>query len=322
MPTSLRHRAIMTLAMIVGAVVWGAAADVLRAPDGSAGVTLTSAQINFAAAVAIVILAGIPALLGAMIAAVTGRTTSGVFVLGVSLCGLAVAGGSTDGWMWRSALPGDYRWLIAEMMLWQALVVAAVVMIGRGAKMLCRVMPGLARWRVEPHRGIDLQWRRPDVNTVAAVVVCAAVATGIAWVLLRNAQNGQLIGGLIVAFAGGVLAARTVAPKANPVALLLSPMLAAAAAYGWVWLRFDHDAAVLTAWYAMSGPSIDGVTKLPGPALALPLHYASAGIVGCCLGLGMSAAADGESDNEQAHAATGMAGLIVAIRGAGESKDK
>jgi hypothetical protein len=318
MPNGLRHRVIMILAMVVGSVVWGTAADALRAADGSAGVTLSSAQSNIVVAGAIAVVMGVPALVGAMVAAVSGRITSGVFVLGVGLCGLAVAGGSTDGWLWRSELPGDYRGLIVEMMLWQGLIVAAVAAIGRGASALCRVAPRLARWRTIGHRGIDLQWHKPDMDTALGVGVCAIVATVIAWVLLRNAQIGQIIGSLILAFAGGAMAARMIAPKANPAALLISPMLAAILAYAWVLLQFDHDAAVLTAWYALPGPTIDGVAKLPGPALALPVHYASAGIVGCCMGIGM---AGGDEGDQQQHAA-GLAALITAIRGEAETKDR
>jgi hypothetical protein len=48
---------------------------------------------------------------------------------------------------------------------------------------------------------------------------------------------------------------------------------------------------VLSAWYSMSDAWTQG-QRLLGPAVCLPIHYASAAVMGCTIGIGIAQGMD------------------------------
>lgn len=63
------------------------------------------------------------------------------------------------------------------------------------------------------------------------------------------------------------------------------------AAYGYVLFSFNSHDEVLAAWFTQTSSAAAGA-RMPGPAMALPIHYASAALAGCAIGVGMAQAFD------------------------------
>src|SRR5690606_26000272 len=83
----------------------------------------------------------------------------------------------------------------------------------------------------------------------------------------------------------GSLIAHVAVPHNNLVGILFAPALTALATYGWVLTRHGDTEDVLHAWFNLN-QSLAGSDRIVGPALALPIFYASAGLMGCALGVG------------------------------------
>jgi hypothetical protein len=281
MTPPLRQRLLIAISAILGGMVWLLAQEALTPPNGSTGLTLWDAQVGLARAVAIAMLASLPAVLIALICSATGNPLTGIFAVAAALMILAGAGGPIDGLLWRASLPGVYGGLMLEIILWFAALAAFMFTIQRLRPRLRR-LPGLALWARQPgNDDIHLtQWNLPTalaglISTLAGGLLCVA--------LIQSTASGQVIGSMLLAFAAGALIAHMTIPKANPIGILLSPALVALLGYGYMLIeaQFVSTASVLEAWYA---------GELPGVALALPIHYASAAVAGCTLGLGVAQA--------------------------------
>ena len=193
-------------------------------------------------------------------------------------------------------LPGAYLQLLVEMFVWQTGVVLMLILMQRLRGPLRRRWPRLAL-DDRPDKAFALRLARPW--SVGAGFVCAAVAATVAFFLIRRSDTGQVLGSLLVAFTLGGLAAGAVYPRCNPLGVFFSPVLVAGGAYIWVLLHFGaaDPGRVLAAWYLQEGAGGGAHSDLPGLAMALPIHYISAGLAGCCLGLGLGAgAAAGDDD--------------------------
>ncbi len=277
----MRQRLIIAAAVAVGAIAWLAASPPLRAADGSVGLSLTTARVGLVLAVPIVVVAGLPAALAALVASASGNPLSGVFAAATSLCVLAGRGGSISGWVYRAdaRLPDDFAFLIVEMVFWSVYLVAVVAGILFLRDRLRDRVPVLA---FDKRAAPALVLGRNHLHSVAACLLCALIAGILLCVLLRSIDGGQIVWALILAFVLAAVVTQMIVPTAGSWAVLLSPAVVAVVAYAWVLLRFDSEASYLQAWIRVGRTA----SAVPGPALALPIHYASAGVVGCTIGLG------------------------------------
>jgi len=314
MPPTIRQRLILTVAIAVGGLVWACAADVLGAPDGSSGLSLVSSRLGLAPAIAVAVTAGLGAVaLGLVVAAVC-QPISGVLAVAGALCILAATGGSAEGWLRRSQLPGDYGWLIVEVLIWQVWIVALLLLI-RWLHLGLR-----NRWAAITRREhgddsspVPVGGPNQPIHTVGAAVICAAIAVAGGHLLIRNNDTGQVICSLLVAFAVGAVIALAIFPRAAVTGILFSPALVAIAAYSWVLLRFEDNDQVLAAWYLQEQMGSAAEPMLPTLALILPIHFASAALAGCCIGIKMGQSATSDQGEPQ--------GALAAVYRALTAKD-
>lgn len=277
---TLRQRLVILLAVVGGAFIWMWAGDYLLAADGGSGFSLTHGGTGPLSASAAVALLGLPTLALGLITAVQGHPLSGVFVVAATLCVVAAQGGPIDGWLWRYAdadqLPQRYGLLVLELVIWQAGLVVMLTVIGRLRSPLRTRFAALA---FEDHVGHEVKIAWPGRSALIAGLISAVGSGTLCMLLIRDSHGAQVIGGLVLAFVIGAMAAQLIHPQNNPVGILLSPLLVALAAYTWMLLRYDSTQQVLAAWHAGT---------LPGPALALPIHYASAALAGAAAGIGLA----------------------------------
>lgn len=286
----MRHKIFMIVSIIIGAAVWAGAARSLQAPDASSGLSLVSANIHPVAAALMVTLWGLPAMGLGLLVATMRKATSGVLVAAVSLCLLAIAGGEQAGWMYSADLPGEYGRLIVEMLVWQMGLVALVLIYQQYADVLGRKWPKLIDTKQQ--HSLDLRLVQWDKRSIYAGILCAAVAWFVGGLLLRTSATGQIIGAFIVAFGLGGFVAMLIFPNSNPVGVMFSPMIVAVIAYALVLYRFDSRDQVLSAWFLLGGQFGATSPKLPPLAMAMPIHFISAGIAGCCMGAGLGHASN------------------------------
>ncbi|MEX0774490.1 MAG: hypothetical protein WD042_02125 [Phycisphaeraceae bacterium] len=269
---------IQRVLIVLGVIVGGAALLLIAAPlrpmDGSSGLTLLSARVGVAGACGLLALAALPAVVFALITSARGNPVAGPFIMGLALAFLASAGGSSIGWLWRAALPGDYRLLIIETLVWFTALLLLIV-----AMQTARVYSG-TRWPtlLSPHHpGSRAQFRLPKLEALLAALVCAVIGGGLSHIMIASAQTGQIIGSLLVAFTIAALVTQLIFPHlTNPATMLFSPMIVALVGYAYM-LTIKSSNDVLEAL---------NHGRLTGLALALPIHYASAAVAGCALGIG------------------------------------
>jgi hypothetical protein len=208
----------------------------------------------------------------------------------------AGAAGRVDGWLLGAtdaALPRPHLRLLAEAALWQLPLLVLLFAIQRFVPVVRR------RWPVfSPqnggHFGPASSFGVPSLTSLAAGLLCAAVAAVFASVLIRSSANGQVIASLVIAFTAGAAAAQSVFPQPNPVGILLSPFLVAAGGYAYAAVRYPAHEALLSAWFNR---------ELLGLALALPVFYASAAVAGCAMGVGLAQVMRHESHDPAAGSA-------------------
>jgi len=265
------QRLAIVIAAAVAGVVWLSLRGPLRAPDGSTGLSLFSAITQPATATMLLLIAGLPAVILAVIVSATGHPLSGVFSTAAGLSLLAAATGPIDGYMRRVTLPNSFGGLALEVLL---LFIGWACLLGVLAWARQPIRNRLPDWMRNPHFGGA--WGRLDRSAAMAGLVCAIVGGLLADVMIQSSATGQVIGALVLAFALGGLAGELLLGPTNPIWMLLSPAVVAITAYAWMMFDKADGEQVLAAWYA---------GDLPGAALALPIHYASAAVVGCTLGI-------------------------------------
>jgi hypothetical protein len=273
---SIRQRIVIVLAVVIGGAGWLLVLGLLRAADGSSGISLASSAMGVVGASAMAAVIGLPTLGLGLFVSVLGNPLSGFFAVAAALSVLAGAGGSIDGWMRREQLPAAYGGLMIETVIWQMGVAVMLILVGFLRSPLRVRWPALA---FQDHLGTDTDIKLPGLKALGAGLVCAIGGVVLGSVLIRNSDTGQVIGSLVVAFGIGGFAAQMIFPQTNPVPVLFAPAVVAAGAYAYVLQRLNGHEQVLQAVFR---------GEFPGLALALPVHYMSAGLMGCTIGMGVA----------------------------------
>jgi hypothetical protein len=253
-----------------------------------------SAGAGPAAAVGVLLAAFVPVILLALLAASMGNCLAGLFVPAMALAFLAWRGGPIDGWMRRHSHPGSFAWLAVESLGWLLLMAGIAALVGVVRPRLRAKLGGAGFDPLGLHRPT---FAVPDATGLTAGAATAIVAGVLALFLLRSTDVGQITFGLIVCFTIASLMVQYIFPHANPLAIVLSPMLLALGAYLYARFGYSGHGQVIDAWHRAIGAngspgspglSVSGASgrPLPGLALALPIHYASAGIIGTTIGVG------------------------------------
>lgn len=275
----------MLIAVAVGTPLWWWAASGLRPDDGLPGWTLGGAGAVFAHssagawAAGVVILAGVPAALAGAVLAATGNPLSGLACAAGSAA-LAFGGASGLGVARRAADAGRtepyFPALMIETALWCVLLTLLSAAIDRGGRQLRGRLPDRLTSR---SLGGGVRLLGFSVGALWAGLITAVLGGVLALGLLRSDDPGQILGGLFVAFTLASLIGFAIAPHDRPWPTLLAPGLVALVGYGWAaWQLRGRDEMLLAAWYQGT---------LPALALGLPVHYLTAGVLGCCLGTGV-----------------------------------
>ncbi len=276
----LKHRLVIGIVLVIGALCWLFARGPLTAVDGSTGLSLMDARAGMFAALMIVIVAGIPALIAGLIAASTGNPLSGAFTISFALLPLAALGGSIDGYLRRVELPGGYKALAVEAVIWLVLLAAAFMFIDMAQR---KVRPNLSKLAVKHHLGERTRMWVPDVKALLAGLVTAVVGGVLCSFLIKTTDGGQVNCSLLLGFGVAAMIAQMSVAQNNPIVILVSPLLVALGAYLFMLGSYSNADAFLDDLYT------GGLLKL---AMALPIQYASSGVVGCALGVGLAETMD------------------------------
>ena len=286
----------MVAAIVVGTLAWMLVFPSLVPADGSPGVSLMDARAGTWLAGALLLFAGVPALLGALYVGAAGNPLSGIFTVGFSLLILAGLGGSAEGLYlrqeaWASGGGGElFVKLEIELVLWAAAWCLLMFLMRRCRTLIRdRFVPGPL---YTPYSSASERLNEEDTPKFVlhvAPILAGLMSAGLGWLgcifLIRNGSAAQALGAIFVAFTIASLTARLTISTRNVVFLVLSPLLAGFVAYA--------HAAVVHA--GASGTDLIGLLHreaILGPALALPIHWASAGMVGVATGIGMAQAVD------------------------------
>lgn len=284
---SQTQRLLMLLAVGIGTPAWWWAAGMLPPADGLSGWTLSDSAYGLVGGTGLLLLAALPVLVAAGLISVTGNPLSGVFCValagGIAHHGNALVGvarRATDDHGLAGAVPGGaiYLGLAVEMgvgVLVLTLLLAGVQALrGWWAKRVPRRL--LSR-----HLGESVHLWKVDGKSVTAGLITAAVGAVLTAALVQNDDPQQVAGGLVLAFAIASLVGHAVAPNQRPWATLVAPAAVGVAGYVWAARQLggsEDPNALLAALYA---------DTLPGLALGLPLHYLTAGVLGCAIGIGV-----------------------------------
>jgi hypothetical protein len=255
----------------------------------------------------------VPVVLVASLAGAMGNPLAAVFAVAAALAFPAVAGGSIDATLRSAGSARVYLLLAAEAVVWGGFVAA----VAAACLKLSRRLADHAPPRVEPlPRGADgkptaqatsanpamppedaagavlglggavvqavaekTRLAAPLVQLLLGAVVTALVGGLLAGLIVRSIDPWQVVWGLVIAFTLAGLIAHQLFPAPSPVAILVGPLLAAAACYALQAVLGGSGDAFRAAYF-------EG--RLLAPALALPVYYASAGVVGASLGIGWS----------------------------------
>lgn len=269
----IRQRLIIAVAVILGALPLLASRGPLQPSDGSRGFALLASQSGAPVATILLALASVPAVLLAFLAAGTASLLAGPFVLGAALTILAATAGPIDDYLRAAPMPAGYLRLAAESVIWLVGWVLFLFLLRGAAPWFRGRLP--KAWLSEAWEPLELEVK--SWQTWAGGALCAFVAAVVGLVLIRVSDVGQVLTSLFIAFCLGGLAARMALGRVSPTVIFLSPALVALVAYLWFAATYDGWFQLLSTWYQ---------ERLPGLALALPLHYFSAGAAGAATGVG------------------------------------
>jgi len=276
----------MIAVIVVGTMAWMTVFGQLQAIDGSQGVSLVDARVGMWRAGLVLFLLGVPAILGGLYVSAAGNPMSGLFTTAFCLLILAGRGGAIEGVMHRQASGGGlYVQLGMELALW-ALAWCFLMFVIRKFRDTVR-----GRWvpvRLMTPFSEELTEEETPKFVVAFKPVMAGILCGaLGWLgctyLIQSPSSGQVIGAILLAFTVAGVVARLIIPTGNVVFLILSPLIAGFIAYG--QMALTHGGITGTDLIALFQKG-----ELPGPALALPIHWASAGLVGVTTGIGIAQA--------------------------------
>lgn len=295
---SQTQRVLMLLAVVIGVPMWWWAVEVLQPADGLGGWVLRDASGGVAGGLGIVLLAALPAVLAGGIVAAAGNPIAGVLCVALSTV-VGWWGTAFDGVAVRAVDAGGggtlYLSLGLELLAWFGLL---------GAMLLALQWMHLA-WRgklshrlTSRHLGGKVDLRYVEGKSVTAGLITMGVGFALSLALVRSTDPGQVVGGLVLGFALAALVGHAVSPNERPGVVLAAPLGVGAVGYAWAGWKVAaaagsgtgsagelHGGAFPGAGEALLRLLYEGA--LPGPALALPMHYATAGVVGCVIGIGI-----------------------------------
>lgn len=286
----------MTAAIALGTLSWWLIFPKLLAADGSAGISLMDARAGLWLAGVLLLVFGLPALCSAIYVGASGNPLSGIFTTGFALMIIAGLGGSAKGLLvrqeaWASGAGGGvFVKLEIELALWAAAWCLLMFLMRR---FRTRVRDHWVPRRLKtPYSPSSQRLSEEDtpkfvlhVTPIVSGLLCAGIGWLLCMVLIQNTEAGQVIGAILLAFTIASLTARIALPTGNVVFLVLSPLLTG-------FVAFAHAAVVHS---GASGTDIIGLLHrgaLIGPAMTLPIHWASAGMVGVATGIGIAQAID------------------------------
>ncbi|MBH05668.1 MAG: hypothetical protein CMJ20_05040 [Phycisphaeraceae bacterium] len=275
---TVKQRVIIATGILIGAGLFAMGKELLMATDAGSGISLISSRVGPTIATGLIAGIGLPVLAMGIFSSSSGHPLSGIFLISTSLFILA---GSIEGWLFRSSsaagseLPQRYVALIVETTLWQIGVLATIFAIHISRKKLRALLPIAA---TSSHLGDDTNFKLPRGLSLASGLACAMISALLGLILLKDNNAVQIMAGLFIAFSLGSLVTQLILPtNTNPVPLLLSPALVAITTYAYVQFKFQSADEFYAAMWT---------SRLPGLALALPIHYVSAGVAGVALGIG------------------------------------
>ncbi len=278
---SQTQRMLMLLAVVLATPAWWVLAGWLSPGDGLNGWGLSDARMGWMLAAGLVLLTALPGLVAAGFLAAAGNPLSGVF--SVALAGVIATYGNSLVGVARRAADADaadalYPRLAAEMGLGVVILTLLLAGLGVSRRLWMGRVPGRLRSR---HLGETAHFWTLSGKSVVAGLITAVVGGVLTAVLVRSADPQQVAGGLVLAFAIASLIGHSAAPNDRPWATLVAPAVVGVVGYAWALVQLRGAAspdALLSALYTFD---------LPGLALGLPLHYCTAGVLGCSLGLGI-----------------------------------
>ncbi|MBI1371958.1 MAG: hypothetical protein GC159_04245 [Phycisphaera sp.] len=303
------QRVMMLIAIVVGGLVYLQGADVARAADGSQGCTLLFAA-SPVTAIGTILLYSIPALVLALVAAAMGNRLAGVFVIAAALLFPAIDGGTIDEWLRNVESARAYGILAGEAVVWGVLVIGLHLLIEAVAPNLVRVVTrgtgvepapmtterldlhlfsvrhfpvigGLVLLSVAIRHSVQRATKLSDGQVRILLSGVASTILGLVFssMMLRNTDPVQIAWGLGIAFVFATTLATIMFPTDQPVGMLLSPITTSIVICGLLALSGQSGTQLLESYYR------DGFWHA---GLALPVYYASAGVMGATLGVGWS----------------------------------
>lgn len=200
LPTFKQRGLLLVIIFVVGLMFYQAA--LIAAPsNGWSGLTLFYNDTPILACLVIVSML-ILALFTALLPAATGHPFSGMLVVSGAMLFAAGGGGQVDGWILSADLPFSYLGLIAEFMIWIALLLAGMVVINRSAPRIRGILPG---WLVSPTTADSPH--AAEGEAIALPYLGAAVGLGVAGLVFAFSEwlMMPLLIRYLVAAAGGVV---------------------------------------------------------------------------------------------------------------------
>ena len=287
----------MLAAIIVSTLCMLLILPALTTADGSSGLSLIDARVGVVWACGLLLLAGLPALLLGLYVSSAGNPLSGMFTIGFALLVLAAHGGSMTGLIWRQAdrprsqASGGsiFMQFEIEMVLW-ALAWCLMMLLLRKYRTRIRGLM-VPRW-LKTNFSIQMPIEEDDtprfvlhVRPMMAGLLCATFAFVLCKVFMQTPATGQVLGSILLAFIIAGLTARLILPTGNVVYLLLSPLLVGFATYALGAVLHGSASADDLIFRWQRG-------EITGPMFAMPIHWASAGIIGVSVGIGVAQAVD------------------------------
>ncbi|MFG0249682.1 MAG: hypothetical protein ACF8OB_12405, partial [Phycisphaeraceae bacterium JB051] len=294
MLSPLWQRLGILLGIGLGSLCWLGILPSLQNPTGADGLVLMDMS-SIISALVLLLIASIPSIFLGTILSTMGRFTAGVCIFSGSLLVLAYWAGPSVGWLNRAQIPGDYWKLIVETVIWQLFVLAGILVMNHFRPLVHKQLPQLLKegpaWKTK--------LRFPATRELAAAMISTIIAGIMAYLLIRNASSKQVLASLFLSFALGAGIGQTMMPNTNPIAIFLSPGIVAILSYLMVVMRYDDSNQLYHAIYIGTEPGVSLFDLFPGSALALPIQYFSAGILGCSIGVGIVRAATDQQDETE-----------------------
>lgn len=276
----LSQRMLILVALLLGGgFLWWAGRDAMLVGHGAELLSPGGGML---------LLLTLPAVALGLIVSATGHPATGLFVLGVCLLIPAAMGGPIDAELYRLQSVSRFGVMLAESALWLALLVGYALVLRASRLRLRNVLPGglLRATLPEGSQGTsDAKadesdpWGLSPVPLLTSLGIAVIVGGVLGVVLVQSSRTGQVFAGLMLAFAAAGALARSLAPRMSVTGVIASPMVVAGIAYAWVLVRFRDSEALLKAWFT---------GELWGLATARPIDFASAGVTGCVIGIGIA----------------------------------